>query len=106
MPLSLSSIAIEENAVEIAQNAIQTDFEKEILNGQINKISIETDLSIVAIVGENMKQTTGIAGKLFSVTFHYRQCNPSTTLDGKPFRRKRNPMTKYPPNNHNLCDRQ
>ncbi len=60
------SIAIEENAVEIAQNAIQTDFEKEILNGQINKISIETDLSIVAIVGENMKHTTGIAGKLFS----------------------------------------
>lgn len=60
------SIAIEERAVEIAQNAIQTDFEKEILNGQINKIAIETDLSIVAIVGENMKHTTGIAGKLFS----------------------------------------
>ena len=60
------SIAIEENAVEIAQNAIQSDFEKEILNGQINKISIETDLSIVAIVGENMKHSTGIAGKLFS----------------------------------------
>jgi aspartokinase/homoserine dehydrogenase 1 len=60
------SIAIEENAVEKAQNAIQTDFEKEILNGQINKITIETDLSIVAIVGENMKHSTGIAGKLFS----------------------------------------
>ncbi|HSH19183.1 MAG TPA: hypothetical protein VLA03_01945, partial [Draconibacterium sp.] len=49
-----------------ARNAIQTDFEKEILNGQINKIAIETELSIVAIVGENMKHTTGIAGKLFS----------------------------------------
>ncbi len=60
------SIAIEENAVEIARNAIQTDFEKEIVNGQINKIFIETDLSIVAIVGENMKHSTGIAGKLFS----------------------------------------
>jgi bifunctional aspartokinase / homoserine dehydrogenase 1 len=60
------SIAIEEKAVEIANNAIQTDFEKEILNGQISKISIETDLSIVAIVGENMKHSTGIAGKLFS----------------------------------------
>jgi len=60
------SIAIEENAVEIARNAIQTDFEKEILNGQISKITIETDLSIVAIVGENMKHSTGIAGKLFS----------------------------------------
>ncbi len=60
------SIAIEESAVEIAGNAIQTDFEKEISNGQINKIAIETELSIVAIVGENMKHTTGIAGKLFS----------------------------------------
>lgn len=60
------SIAIEENAVEIAGNAIQNDFEKEILNGQINKIAIEKELSIVAIVGEKMKHTTGIAGKLFS----------------------------------------
>ncbi|HSO88686.1 MAG TPA: bifunctional aspartate kinase/homoserine dehydrogenase I [Draconibacterium sp.] len=60
------SIAIEEKAVEIANNAIQNDFEKEILNGQINKVAIETDLSIVAIVGENMKHSTGIAGKLFS----------------------------------------
>ena len=60
------SIAIEETAVETAKNAIQNDFEKEINNGQINKIAIETDLSIVAIVGENMKHTTGIAGKLFS----------------------------------------
>lgn len=60
------SIAIEETAVEIARNAIQTDFEKEILNEQINKITIETSLSIVAIVGENMKHSTGIAGKLFS----------------------------------------
>ena len=60
------SIAIEENAVELARTAIQTDFEKEIINSQINKISIETNLSIVAIVGENMKHSTGIAGKLFS----------------------------------------
>jgi bifunctional aspartokinase / homoserine dehydrogenase 1 len=60
------SIAIEEKAVDIARTAIQTDFEKEIANGQINKIAIETDLSIVAIVGENMKHSTGIAGKLFS----------------------------------------
>lgn len=59
------SIAIEEKAVDIAHTAIQTDFEKEIANGQINKIAIETDLSIVAIVGEKMKHSTGIAGKLF-----------------------------------------
>ena len=42
------------------------EFEKEIASGQINKIEAESNLSIVAIVGENMKHTTGIAGKLFS----------------------------------------
>ena len=33
---------------------------------QINKITIENDLAIVAIVGENMKHATGVAGKLFN----------------------------------------
>jgi aspartokinase/homoserine dehydrogenase 1 len=60
------SIAIEQNLVDVAQNAIESEFEKEIANGQISRIAIEPDLSIVAIVGENMKHATGIAGKLFS----------------------------------------
>ena len=59
------SVAIEEQVVEKAENAIRNEFEKEINNGRISKIEIENDLSIVAIVGENMKHTTGIAGKLF-----------------------------------------
>jgi bifunctional aspartokinase / homoserine dehydrogenase 1 len=60
------SVAIDENAVEIAESAIRAEFEKEIETGQVSKIDIEADLSVVAIVGENMKHTTGIAGKLFS----------------------------------------
>lgn len=60
------SVAIDENSVEVAESAIRTEFEKEIETGQVSKISIEGELSIVAIVGENMKHTTGIAGKLFS----------------------------------------
>lgn len=60
------SVAIEENRVEVAKNAIHDEFEKEISKGQVNRIAMEGELSIVAIVGENMKQTTGIAGKLFS----------------------------------------
>jgi aspartokinase/homoserine dehydrogenase 1 len=60
------SIAIEQNIVELARVAIESEFEKEIANGQISKIAIEPNLSIVAIVGENMKHATGIAGKLFS----------------------------------------
>ncbi|MEZ5104150.1 MAG: bifunctional aspartate kinase/homoserine dehydrogenase I [Draconibacterium sp.] len=60
------SVAIEESMVAIAGNAIQNEFEKEITSGKISKIDMESNLSIVAIVGENMKHTTGIAGKLFS----------------------------------------
>lgn len=60
------SVAIDESAVDLAENAIRNEFEKEISNGQINKIDMESNLSIVAIVGQNMKHTTGIAGKLFS----------------------------------------
>lgn len=60
------SVAIDEPAVELAESAIRAEFEKEIETGQVSKIDIERELSVVAIVGENMKHTTGIAGKLFS----------------------------------------
>ncbi|WP_372934522.1 bifunctional aspartate kinase/homoserine dehydrogenase I [Mariniphaga sediminis] len=60
------SVAIDEHAVEVAESAIREEFEKEIEMGQVSKIDIESGLSVVAIVGENMKHTTGIAGKLFS----------------------------------------
>ena len=60
------SVAIDEIAIELAESAIRAEFEKEISTGQISKIEMESKLSIVAIVGENMKHTTGIAGKLFS----------------------------------------
>lgn len=60
------SIAIEEKAISIAEAAIRDEFEREIAAGQVNKIEMESGVSVVAIVGENMKHTTGIAGKLFS----------------------------------------
>ncbi len=60
------SVAIDKHAVDLAENAIRDEFEKEIASGQISKIDMEGNLSIVAIVGQNMKHTTGIAGKLFS----------------------------------------
>ena len=49
-----------------AENAIRIEFEREIELDQINKITIEENLAIVAIVGENMKHATGVAGKLFN----------------------------------------
>ncbi|WP_159518056.1 bifunctional aspartate kinase/homoserine dehydrogenase I [Sunxiuqinia indica] len=60
------SFAVDTLKAETAEEAIRIEFDREIAAQQINKIEIESDLSIVAIVGENMKHTTGIAGKLFN----------------------------------------
>ena len=59
------SFAIDSSSAEIAHEAISFEFEREIASGRISKLTCENDLSIVAIVGENMKHSAGIAGKLF-----------------------------------------
>ena len=60
------SVAIDSSKAELAEDAIRKEFEREIAVGKINKVEVENELSIVAIVGENMKHSTGIAGKLFN----------------------------------------
>ena len=60
------SFAIDSSSSSKAEAAIQQEFDREIQLDQINKITIEENLAIVAIVGENMKHATGIAGKLFN----------------------------------------
>lgn len=59
------SFAIDSTRGKAAEMAIQQEFQREIASGLINKIGSEEDLCIVAIVGENMKHSAGIAGKLF-----------------------------------------
>jgi len=59
------SFAIDSHFSDIAQEAISYEFEREIASGSISKLTCENELSIVAIVGENMKHSAGIAGKLF-----------------------------------------
>jgi aspartokinase/homoserine dehydrogenase 1 len=59
------SFAIDSARGKSAETAIQQEFEREIASGLINKVSSEEDLCIIAIVGENMKHSAGIAGKLF-----------------------------------------
>ncbi len=60
------SFAIDSLSSAKAEMAIRQEFEREIQLDQINKITIEENLAIVAIVGENMKHATGVAGKLFN----------------------------------------
>lgn len=59
------SFAIDSARGKAAETAIMQEFDREINSGLINKIGSEEDLCIVAIVGENMKHSAGIAGKLF-----------------------------------------
>ena len=60
------SFAVDSPSTAKADSAIRQEFEREIQLDQINKITIEENLAIVAIVGENMKHATGVAGKLFN----------------------------------------
>lgn len=48
-----------------AKQLIEIEFELELLAKKLEAPIIEEDLSVLAIVGENMKQTPGMSGKLF-----------------------------------------
>ena len=50
---------------EQAKTQLEHSFRHEIRDGLVNEIIIERDLAIVAIVGENMKRTPGIAARIF-----------------------------------------
>ena len=60
-----TSIGVRSVDSELAVHVLEEEFAKEISLGSINRVLLETDLATVAIVGENMKYTPGIAGKLF-----------------------------------------
>ncbi len=57
--------AIEPKSVENAVRAIEEEFSLEIQTHQFDKVVVERGLSIIAVVGENMKYSVGIAGKAF-----------------------------------------
>ncbi len=59
-------LGIDEKEAEIAKLSIDTAFENEIALHKIDPIIIEKDLSIIALVGDNMKNHQGISGKMFS----------------------------------------
>ena len=60
-----TSIGVRNADSKLAVEALRKEFAYEIAQGEINDIFSEDDLATVAIVGDNMKRTPGIAGKLF-----------------------------------------
>ena len=60
-----TSIGVRNEDAERACEVLNEEFAKEIEMGAMYKMSLESGLATVAIVGENMKHTPGIDGKLF-----------------------------------------
>ncbi|MFM2361816.1 MAG: bifunctional aspartate kinase/homoserine dehydrogenase [Bacteroidota bacterium] len=58
-------VAIEEASVAKAQHAVGKAFEYEMETGKIDPLVVEKGLAVIALVGDNMKSHTGIAGKMF-----------------------------------------
>ena len=59
------SIAISDKETKRALASISDEFEKEIEDGLIDPVKAESDLCVVAIIGEQMKNVPGVAGRLF-----------------------------------------
>ncbi len=60
-----TSIGVRDEDAQAAVEVLNQEFEKEIETGAMFPMQVESGLATIAIVGENMKQTPGIAGKLF-----------------------------------------
>ncbi len=61
-----TSFAVKNCDADLAVQVLNDEFAAELVSGEISEISAEPNLATVAIVGENMKHSTGIAGKLFN----------------------------------------
>ena len=60
-----TSIGVQDEDADEACRVLDLEFQKEIEDGAMFPMLAEKGLATVAIVGENMKHTPGIAGKLF-----------------------------------------
>ncbi len=49
----------------LSKKLIEEEFKWEIRDGMIDEVIVEPDMSIIAVVGENMRHTPGISGRVF-----------------------------------------
>ncbi len=59
-------VGIDSASAARAKSAVDSAFSNEIALNKVEPLQIEADLSIVALVGENMKSHPGISGRMFS----------------------------------------
>ena len=58
-------VAIEEKFGVLAKTVVDAEFEHEIVVGRIEPLRVETGFSILALVGDKMKEHTGVSGRMF-----------------------------------------
>ena len=58
-------VGIDEANAAAAKIAVDSAFSHEIATGTVDPLSIETGLSIIALVGDHMKSHPGVSGKMF-----------------------------------------
>jgi len=59
-------VAITPDSVKKSKSAIEREFALEIAAHMVDPVIVENDLTILAVVGERMRKTTGLAGRLFN----------------------------------------
>ncbi|MBQ0043676.1 MAG: bifunctional aspartate kinase/homoserine dehydrogenase I [Bacteroidales bacterium] len=60
-----TSIGVKDEDGELACQVLNEEFAKEIQTGAMYPMSIQSGLATIAVVGENMRHTPGISGKLY-----------------------------------------
>lgn len=59
------TFAVQPGDTQRARAVIEHEFELELMAQKLEPVIIEENLAILAVVGENMKETPGVSGKLF-----------------------------------------
>lgn len=59
------TFAIPPDLAEKARQQVESEFEYEMEKKMVEPVKVEMDLSVVAIIGENMRYRPGIAGRMF-----------------------------------------
>lgn len=59
-------VAVKEASSGRAKSIVDQEFEYEIATGKIEPLKVETGFSILALVGDKMKEHTGVSGKMFT----------------------------------------
>ena len=59
-------VAVQPDATITACDSLRREFKLEMMTKMIDEIEVDSELSIVAVVGDRMKNTPGVAGRIFN----------------------------------------